>query len=827
MRPLKPGPKIGASQRGRKRQKTNPSEESSSQPPRNSDGDSTDARGPNADPAEWENRPANTGGANSSRSNEFTGNQDFANRRGSSVSNTELGIQARAAHRPSQAGLDGRRPLSPATTPSTGSPRDQLNMQSLSFIIHPSHETCTPETAKSDFGTPSRTEPVTLIIARTWVALGVKPQVIYRLVDLYFENFTAFSLFQQPVFEVKAQNVASSLHLHALLAAMFSFAAPFYVPDTTSPNGFPDPDNPAVPNSEHFADLAERFVQESLMKLEDESPPLCLLQALILTTYRKLIKGARGRAWRSLGTCVRLAYEMNLHLIDSEGIGRGDAPQSQSRDQWVVDEERRRAWWAVWEMDTFAGTVRRCPAAIDWSQNETYLPVDDEAFFSGIPKRSCYLERNAIDRWKALHESGNESSKAWFIIVNSLMREAQMLASPRGVPISISGASDDRASSSRTGWRMLPGKASKDVSERLGAISNALRCISLTLPPSLKYRNQYLSFESTGPDDANSPRRLHSAIYSIHLMIALAKLMIHHYYVFSVPPENTPTVSTEDPTHTTKEKSGHWQYRPSGLALDQYFEAADDILTIINRSHEDHVRYVNPFLASTVWLAAAAQLISRVFGSPNTDANLARSKFEVLYLLHKQFVNYWGIFTALQENLNTLEARLERISARLNGSEDPGSRPMTNGQSSRPKTAASNHTNPNDSQTASNNTTNHASPNLYHIPRSEIPPFSTMNHLQLVQSPRQQQQHPQQQQQQQEHTMHDPFAHNIGNFPSFGGAQQNEMLAGSMDDPNTFNAMHDSTGDMIDDLDFSMSLDMSESELQGYLGGVLSGALIG
>jgi hypothetical protein len=712
-------------------------------------------------------------------------------------------------------------------------------MQSLSFIIHPSHETCTPEQTKSDFGTPSRTEPVTLIIARTWVALGVKPQVIYRLyaspyfgsldyvstsytnslcrVDLYFENFTAFSLFQQPTFEVKAQSVPCSLHLHALLAAMFSFAAPFLTPESYSPGGFPDPDNPIVPNAEHFAALAEQFVQESLVNLEDETPPLCLLQALILTTYRKLIKGARGRAWRSLGTCVRLAYEMNLHLVDSEGIGCKDGPQTHSREQWVADEERRRAWWAIWEMDIFAGTVRRCPAAIDWSQNETYLPVDDEAFFNGVPKPSCYLERNVIDRWKALNESGNESPKAWFLVANSLMREAQMLASPRGVPIS--GASDergaDRESSARNGWRIRPGKASKEVSGRLGAISNALRCFSITLPRPLKYRNQYLGFESTGPDDPKSPRRVHSSIYSIHLMIALGKLMIQHYYIFSVPPESVPTISTEDPTQSAQDKAANGQYRASGLALDQYFEAADEILAIINRCHEEHFRYVNPFLASTVWLAAAAQLLSKVFDTSNTDTSLARSKFEVLYLLHKEFVSYWGISTALQENLNTLEARLERVNNRLSGSDDQAPRRDASTKSSRvPR-------NP-DPPIATQNPpptfaeTTHASPNLFHIPRSELPPFSVLSHTHTPLGQHECDPH------QHQNNMQDAFSDNIGDLSTFGGGQH-DVMPGSMDDTATFI----SGSNMIDDMDFNMSLDMSESELQGYLGGVLSGAFMG
>jgi hypothetical protein len=41
---------------------------------------------------------------------------------------------------------------------------------------------------------------------------------------------------------------------------------------------------------------------------------------MILLAHGQLTQGVRGKAWRPLGTCVRLAYELNLNLVDS---GRG------------------------------------------------------------------------------------------------------------------------------------------------------------------------------------------------------------------------------------------------------------------------------------------------------------------------------------------------------------------------------------------------------------------------------------------------------------------------------------------------------------------------
>ena len=74
---------------------------------------------------------------------------------------------------------------------------------------------------------------------------------------------------------------------------------------------------------------------------------------MVLTTFQQLVKGVRGRAWRSTGTCVRIAYELRLNLID---IGRVDYSRELSPEtvaKWYADEERRRVWWAIWEFDVF------------------------------------------------------------------------------------------------------------------------------------------------------------------------------------------------------------------------------------------------------------------------------------------------------------------------------------------------------------------------------------------------------------------------------------------------------------------------------------------
>lgn len=118
---------------------------------------------------------------------------------------------------------------------------------------------------------------------------------------------------------------------------------------------------------------------------------------MILTANCLLVQGVLGRAWRYLGTCIRAAYELKLHLIDA---GKNPQDPPVSAEKWCIEEEWLRAWWAIWEMDVFASVVRRCPAGIDWTQNDTFLPAEDDRWYREEPQQSCFLEFNVDDRWE-------------------------------------------------------------------------------------------------------------------------------------------------------------------------------------------------------------------------------------------------------------------------------------------------------------------------------------------------------------------------------------------------------------------------------------------
>ncbi|OMP87545.1 hypothetical protein BK809_0007632 [Diplodia seriata] len=394
-----------------------------------------------------------------------------------------------------------------------------------------------------------------------------------------------------------------------------------------------------TPDHSQFHRHSLKFLDDAIAECADEPPSLCLVQVLIVITFNQLIQGVRGRAWRSLGLCVRMAYELGLHEVDS-GEPYRQAPEGTHRlTRWCFDEERRRAWWAIWEMDAFASTIRRCPLAIDWTEVETYLPVLDNFWFERRYHRSCFLKAKPIDRVRALRESKNESPAAWLVVVISLMREAHLLSKPKGLrnePYNdIEGKPGQFAAHSNQ-------NKSADVSERLAIISHALHCYSLSLPKGLRYRHEHLSFEPA------HRTRAHSSIFNINCTAHLATLMLYHNHLGPKLKQQFGQGHTTDDTSNTDTQG-----------LRECIEASDGIFTIIKNSAPEHVRHVNPFLSSTVWFAAAVQLAHRFIAPSGTNTELVESKVELLRMNCQQYADFWSTPDALLENLSILEFHLE------------------------------------------------------------------------------------------------------------------------------------------------------------------------
>jgi hypothetical protein len=477
-------------------------------------------------------------------------------------------------------------------------------------------------------------------------------------IKLYFDNMIAFSIFHQPSFDSKIRTASSSKELAALLASMFAFSSRF---KSLSGESYDPQNHNADPQAlyhspNHFQNLAQKYVDEDLLEYSDKPPPLALLQALILLTFQQLTTGVRGAAWRRLGLCIRAAYELQLHHIDLD-----DYTETNDAGAFCAVEERRRAWWAVWEMDVFASTIKRCPSGIDRCDNETRLPAPDEHWYKGKVFRSCFLEPKPMDRVSALRESGNESEKAWFLVLFSFMYEGHVMSKYRSAK-----PGNGRHGPSKGSLK----NAVKDVSENLIILANALKCFSLALPKALRYRDEFLSFTSRDANEAAAVRRTHSAKYSIHVTTQLTRIMVHHHdaYRGALQDLQLPGSAKENKENFPAQRSATVSLHlgPTRKGLEQYMDAADEILAVASRSSEDHIRYVNPFLASTIWYGAAIHLSWKVLAPSNLNLDVIHSKYEVLRMSFEEYTAFWNLPKELQENLQSMEEKLKKFKSRGN-----------------------------------------------------------------------------------------------------------------------------------------------------------------
>jgi hypothetical protein len=469
---------------------------------------------------------------------------------------------------------------------------------------------------------------------------------------------STFSLFHKPGFSTKLEAVSSISESAALVASMFIFSSRFLRDSSKRgcPN-FQDQENDQLPTPETFHTLARRFISDALDECSEDAPSLCVLQALILSTFHQLSQDVRGLAWRSLGLCIRVAYELNLYKIDCERIANQNDNSIYDKEHWILDEERRRAWWAVWELDAFACTVRRLPTGLDLTQTETFLPVSDELWFEGTYQPSCCLDLDPKTRWKMLENCANKSWKAWYIVLNSMMRDAHLLSYYRGTN-GILDSNDDcqAATSSYT--------SSRTIRDGLKTLEVSLSSFRRALPNQLSYSNEYLGFHSKSSIETQSTLTNDCAIHSLYMMTQLTRFMIYHYQMFWAgrPPQTSSTMGLTE--ESIDQQFPLRTYNINIEAWNRYLESADNILRMIRNSSPYHVRYVNPLFASTIWLAAVAQIVSKVFNPEPSNAQTSQSKLEVLQHNFDSYVSFWGTSRALQHKLNTLESRLQCIRRR-------------------------------------------------------------------------------------------------------------------------------------------------------------------
>ncbi|KAK5655504.1 hypothetical protein OQA88_5775 [Cercophora sp. LCS_1] len=492
-----------------------------------------------------------------------------------------------------------------------------------------------PSTVDTPPGRPDGSVRIT--VQSVCEALKISREVYDTLMNSYFTNMTAFSLFRPGSIESKFAVMKRHAEAEALIAAIFSFSAR-HCTDTSVAGQATD-----CPDPSYFARIASSKLDESVDCYGDMTPPFWLLQAGVLVTFYQLTLSVRSRSWKKLGDCIRYSYDMNLHIVDANYDPSSFADRSTiDMQRWSLLEERRRAWWAVWEMDVFASTIRRLPTAIDGSQNLTLLPVPDSCWFNDVYQESCFLADDCSLRWKRLADSGNPSAKAWFIVMNSLMRNTQRIVYPAGS--AIQSVNEKHVETNR---------------DELNIMANTLYCTVTSLPPSLCYQGETLDFRPQSSRQGPNIRQEHADKYALHLMAQLCRFMIYHHKICARAPWLSQHKDTrEDTGPTAQQASSEWS---------NYMNASDEIVTVVRNSARDHYRYVNPFLANTLWFAAAAQCACKVFGPPSFNKRVTSSNLDLLKLTIDRFISFWGGMENLKGKLARIETGLQNLMMRPNG----------------------------------------------------------------------------------------------------------------------------------------------------------------
>lgn len=239
-----------------------------------------------------------------------------------------------------------------------------------------------------------------------------------------------------------------------LLNAMFAMAARF----SNSPyfSGQPIPER-----GEHFAKRAKRLYETSLPHLR--APTLIYLQGLTVLAFYLYAMEPNPQGWVLIGICSRLAYELELDKIDEDPeITRS---QLTGPEEWSRQEERRRTWWCIWELDGFAAAIACRRPTIDKRNMQTMLPVSDETWFSNTPVESAIIDPMLTKAWQTLEKCENQDVRAWFLIANFLLLSAHDLA-----------------------------QSKRSSKQEVNALETAVSCFFLMMPSELNLSSPSLSF---------------------------------------------------------------------------------------------------------------------------------------------------------------------------------------------------------------------------------------------------------------------------------------------------------------------------------------------
>ncbi|KAH8797269.1 hypothetical protein F5884DRAFT_715833 [Xylogone sp. PMI_703] len=352
-------------------------------------------------------------------------------------------------------------------------------------------------------------------------------------------------------------------------------------------------------------DRGEMFAQKAIalydmfnnLSTVDE-PSLSHLQGSILLTYYCVTSAPDCRGYLGIGILCQMAYALSLHTLDKD-TQETDSLCQESIRQWVVKEEKRRSWWALWELDTFTSIITRQPFAIEMQRLKVCLPVSDDAWFSCTPVSSVSISsEKPLEAWRTLENSPNQSEFAWYLVAHDYMR-----------------------------WAYDYYETCLASAEQLHAFLSAIKCLHITLPP-----NFNLSL-STGFNRTTYGQRNH--VLSTHILLQNASSIIT-ILPAGIEPRNSYGAGIEASSRNRVSYETQVQL---------YTQFLSEILYVVRQYWtSDTVTFCSPWMACAMIGPASIYVAKRQDSGDRRSSSLKRDLDRQLLLqVIKSFAGYWKI----------------------------------------------------------------------------------------------------------------------------------------------------------------------------------------
>lgn len=399
-----------------------------------------------------------------------------------------------------------------------------------------------------------------------------------HLVDLFFDHVQPWlPMLHKPRFQSylheklrREENALASLDSDEVLLLMGMFALSSRFLPGGSLLGFP-----SLQWQEAYAAKAATFYKQ--IRDSDSSFTLTFLQGTIAFAVYSSSCGLSARGWILVGVCVRMAYELGLSELDSADDG------SEPQMDWTLMEERRRAWWLVWELDTFSSYVRRKPYAVNKRAISVALPASDEAWFRDEKTLSVSIPTEDAGSWSDLKNCENQNERAWYLAATELLSQsAECLLQHR---------------------QLNP--------ERLCVLQNNVSCFRLALPSIFRRESDTPQLQTLPVDRSNWITGTHMALSTASYLVSCLALLD----------------SQGRPPRDTKKYSEILQAR------------AFDIAYLVWRWPMQHVRYAHPFY-SLLFLTPHVSFLE-----PSPTTSVTSSSMEVVKLIQSCIGEFWNIGT--------------------------------------------------------------------------------------------------------------------------------------------------------------------------------------